>query len=212
MHVTIDPSLETDESLRAAVASRSGLLEGIINGTAAAEWRKGTDWRGQSAAQLRLRDPSGARVGADLLPVEFNNAVRLEGRFRDLRDALRTVRHWRAAVGCLFATMRPWCESLPGDPAVCSNVERVQEEASGEYLVRQLFVIRVSRLMTITPVGAWVLAADGRVDVIGPGDRAILHYFRATDSWFHIPNDAPYRELPLTESLFRELAEACLDD
>ncbi len=212
MQVTIDPSLDADESLRAAVTERAGLLEGIINGTAAAEWRKGTDWQGQLAAQLRLRDPTGARVGADLLPVEFKNAVRLEARFRDLRDALQTVRDWRAAVACLFATIRPWCESLPGDPAVCGNVERVQEEASGEYLVRQLFVIRANRMMVIHPVGAWVLAADGRVDMIGPGDRAILHYFRATDSWCHIPNDAPYREFPLTESLFRELAEACLDD
>jgi hypothetical protein len=88
----------------------------------------------------------------------------------------------------------------------------VVEEKSGEYEIPELMVIRGSAGMVITPIGAWVLGADGRVDMIGPGDRAILEYTQATDSWYHVPNHLPYRELPLTESLFRDLAEACLDD
>ncbi|MBY0460212.1 MAG: hypothetical protein K2V38_23090, partial [Gemmataceae bacterium] len=73
MHVTIDPSLDADAGLHAAVTARLPLLEGVFNGTAAAEWRKGTNWEGKPAAQLRLRDDAGARAGADLLPVEFRD-------------------------------------------------------------------------------------------------------------------------------------------
>ncbi len=112
MNVTIDPSLDADADLRAAVAARSALLEGVFNGTAAAEWRKGTNWEGKPAAQLRLHDATGAQAGADLLPGEFLAPDKLEARLRDLRDALKVVRDWRAEVVRLFATLRPWCAAL----------------------------------------------------------------------------------------------------
>lgn len=212
MNVTIDPSLDADADLRAAVAARAGLLEGVFNGSATAEWRKGTNWEGKPAAQLRLHDATGAQAGADLLPFEFLTPDKLEARFRDLRDALQVVRDWRAAVAQLFATLRPWCAALPGAPEVRESEIVVTERRSGSYTAPQLVVVRNHRAMLVYPVGAWVLGADGRVDLKGPGDRRMLHYSRATGSWCHVPNDAPYRELSLTEALFRELAEACFDD
>jgi hypothetical protein len=141
----------------------------------------------------------------------LKNEAELASRLSNLNTALRKVRDWRKAVDALFATIRPWCASLSGGSYVKETTGWVVEEQSGGYEIPELMVIRGSAGMVITPVAAWVLGADGRVDMIGPGDRRILHYTRATDSWYHVPNDAPYREIPLTEPLFRELAEACLD-
>lgn len=211
MNVTFDPSLDADTDLRAAVAARAPLLDTIFNGTATAEWRKGTNWEGKPAAQLRLRDASGARAGADLLPFEFLRPDKLEARFRDLRNALQIVRDWRAAVADLFAAIRPWCESLPGGPMVTEELTRVAEEASGEYEIRLLTVTLGQRVMRIRPDAAWVVGWDGLVSMAGPGDLCRLCYLRAEGAWYHIPNGLPYRRLPLTEALFRELAGGVLD-
>jgi hypothetical protein len=212
MHVTIDQSLDADADLRALVTARSPQLEGVFNGTATAEWRKGTNWEGKPAVQLRLRDGTGARVGADLLPAELANPTGLETRFYHLRNALETVREWRAVVAGLFATIRPWCERLPGKPRVSEHTLQVAEGESGEYEVTELSVARGDRTLRIGPVAAWVIGWEGLVGMYGPSDRAMLYYSRDRGAWFHIPNYLPYRELPLTEPLFGELAEACLDD
>ncbi len=211
MQVTIDPSLDADADLRAAVAARAPLLDNIFNGTATAEWRKGTNWEGKPVAQLRLSDATGARAGADLLPFEFLSPDKLEAKFRDLRDAFQIVRDWRAAVAELFATIRPWCESLPGNPRVHEEPLCMIEGESGEYETTQLVVMRGRWTLHIKPVAAWVVGWDGMIGMNGPGDRYMLYYSRAKNAWFHTPNNLPYRELLLTEALFRKLAGDALD-
>ena len=66
--------------------------------------------------------------------------------------------------------------------------------------------------MTVTPVASWVLGWDGRIDLVGSEDRLSLMYSVSKGGWFHVPNYLPYGEHPLTETLFRELALACLDE
>lgn len=209
MRATIDPSLEADEYLRAAVAARAGLLEAVIDGTATAEWRKGADRFGWPATHLTLREPSGARVGATLLAAELRNEAEVEERFRGLKTALETVRDWRVAVARLFATIRPWCETLPGVSAVAEETIRAAEGESGEYEISQLVVTAGRWPMRIYPMAAWVVGWEGLVMMSGMG-RAALYYSRANSAWYHIPDNIPYQEVPLTEALFRELAGAIL--
>jgi hypothetical protein len=220
VQITLDPSLQNDADLSAAVAARNPLLESIINGSAAqAEWRRGTNWKGQPAVLLRLLDPSGARAGADFLPVEFKNDQQLGERLRELKEAILKVHHWRIAVEKLFTAFRAWCDRLPKKERrgatypvlVLGETIRVAEGLSGEYDISQLVVKRISTVR-ITPVAAWVVGWDGRVDLIGPGDRSNLLYRQGAGRWYHVPNDLPYRELPLTEALFLDLVETCLDE
>ena len=203
MQVTIDPSLDADTYLRAAVVGRAAMLEGVINGTATAEWRKANDWSGQPAAQLRLHDPSGARVAAYLTPDEVFNPAKAEDRIRNLKDALASVRDWRAVVARFFVTIRPWLETLPGNPTVTEQPLRVAEGESGEYDISELIVSRGRWPLRIYPRAAWVVGWEGLVML---GDNP-LYYSRAQDAWYCAPNKGPYREIPLTEELFRELAE-----
>ena len=220
MEITVDSSLRANAELFAAVSNRKALLEEIINGSATvAEWSAGKNWKGQLAALLRLQDRSGARVGADLLPVEFKNEHHLGERLRALKDAIGKIHDWRTAVEKLFTAIRAWCDKLPPRKVrgttyqvlVFENTILVAEGPSGEYDIAQLEIKRISAVR-VTPVAAWVVGWDGRVDLTGPGDRCILLYRQNEKMWYHVPNDLPYREMPLTEVLFLDLVETCLDE
>jgi hypothetical protein len=212
MQINQDVTLQIAPALSAEVAAKTPLLEMAIGPSATeATWALNGD-PGRPSLILRLRDREGKlSSSATFAPTELKNETELTARLSCLSQALLKVVEWRKAVEALFTRIRPWCASLSGGSYVKEKSSWVEEEKSGWYEVPELMVIRGSAGMVITPVGAWVLGADGRVDMIGPGDRRILHYAQAADSWYHIPNDAPYREIPFTEPLFRELAEACLD-
>lgn len=212
VQITQAESLQDDPVLSAAVAGKSSLLELHVNGAAAEAIWELDRVDGRPGLTLRLRDQAGYRSSASFAPLELRNDTGLTSRLTSLGEAMRRVVEWRKTVDLLLDRLRPWCVSLPGEPAVCKNVSRVSEQQSGEYLVLGLIVARGNRLMTITPVAAWVVGWDGLVEMNGPGDRATLVYSRDTNEWYHIPNYLPYRQLPLTERLFRDLAVECLDD
>jgi hypothetical protein len=209
-----DSSLRADPALSAAVAENDGVLAAAVNGSVAeATW--GLDTSGRSPrVLLRLRTGEGRPFGgAEFDPVDVRYyPARFADGLGELGAALRTVTDWLPVVGRLFDRLVPWCEALPGDPVVTRGVCYVEEAQSGGYEAPELRVGHGGREMFIRPVAVWVIGWDGRVDMIGPDDRAVLHYTRATDSWHHVPNYLPYRELPLTAALFRELTEACLFD
>ena len=212
MQINQDVTLQINPTLSAEVAAKNPLLETAIGPSAIeATWELNGE-PGRPSLILRLRDQKGKLTSsATFATTELKNESDLTTRLSQLNEALLTVAEWRKIVEALFARIRPWCISLPGGSYVTDKSGWVEEERSGGYEVSELIVTSGGAGMIITPVGAWILGADGRVDINGPGDRRVLHYLRATDSWYHVPNDGPYRELPLTEMLFRELAEACLD-
>lgn len=210
MQITQDATVQADPTLSAAVAEKDRLLETAINGAAAqATWELNCEGRWPNLT-LRLRDRTGSRSSATFPAVLLKNEDELTSRLGSLKAALLKVAEWRKAVAAFFGTIHPWCESLPGNPVVTEEPIRVVEGPSGEYEATQFVVAVNNQEFRIRPVAAWVVGFDGMVEVAGPADRAMLYYTRATDSWCHIPNYLPYRELPLTESLFRELVEACL--
>lgn len=211
MQIKQDQSVQADSKLSAEVAGKTPLLEATIDGAAAeATWELNGE-RERPNLTLRLRDQTGSRSSATFPAVMLKNEAELTSRLGSLKEALLKVAEWRKTVAAFFTKIRPWCSALPGNPVVRDYWVVVREERSGEYDVPQLMVSRGDRAMVITPVAAWVVGWDGRVDMIGPGDRFILHYTQATNEWTHVPKYLPYRKLPVTEALFRELAEACLD-
>lgn len=210
MQITQDVTVRADPTLSAAVTGKNPLLEATIDGSAAeATWELDTEGRWPNLT-LRLRDRTGSRSSVTFPAVLLKNEDELTSRLGTLKDALLKVAEWRRTLAAFFVTIRPWCESLPGNPVVTEEPIRVAEGPSGEYDATQLVVAVNNQEFRIRPVAAWVVGFDGMVEMAGPDDRAMLYYTRATESWCHIPNYLPYRELPLTESLLRELVEACL--
>ena len=220
MQITQDVTLLANPTLSAVVAGKNQFLEAAVNGTAAEATWELNGIEGKPNLILQLRDRSGYKSSGTFEPYEFKSEAILASRLIDLSMALKHIAEWRKTVDALFAKIRPWCEALSGNPILCKNVNVVAEQASGEYFVQELFVIKlagspartIEPMMVITPIAAWVIGWDGRVDLIGGGDRFILEYSGKENAWYHVPNSLPYRTLPLTEVLFRELAAACFDD
>lgn len=212
VQINQDMTLKIDDALSAEVTAKNPLLQTAIGPSATeATWELNGE-PGRPSLILRLRDQQGRlSSSATFAPAELKNDSELTTRLSDLRGAMLKVAEWRKTVEVLFARIRPWCTSLPGGSSVKDRSGWVEEEQSGGYEVPELVVIRGEARIVITPVGMWVMGADGRVDLFGPGDRRVLHYSRITDSWFHVPNDR-YQEIPLTEAIFQELSEACFDD
>lgn len=213
MQITLSPKLQADLELSSAVAGKRQVVESIIDiPTADAEWTRATNVRGNTGAMLHLRDRSGAESSAGFLPEDFGDETRFESRLRGLKDALLKVGTWRRAVDRLLTALRPWCESLPGSPAVRREPVRVVEAQSGDYESALLTLTRAGRTVRVCPIAAWVLGFDGQVNIVGANYRGALYYKRTGNEWVHVPDGLPYRELPLTESLFHDVVEACFDD
>lgn len=56
----------------------------------------------------------------------------------------------------------------------------INEKASGDYVTKKLVIFRDTgnQIAEICPVGAWVIGANGRIDLIGDFDRQILIYLK----------------------------------
>ncbi len=56
----------------------------------------------------------------------------------------------------------------------------VHEKASGEYITKKLHIYkdRNHQIAELLPVGAWIIGADGRIDLIGDFDQQILVYLK----------------------------------
>ncbi len=56
----------------------------------------------------------------------------------------------------------------------------IHEKASGEYTTKKLLVYKEknNQIAEICPVGAWIIGANGRIDLIGNFDQQILIYLK----------------------------------
>jgi len=57
----------------------------------------------------------------------------------------------------------------------------INEKLSGEYSAKKLLIFKKdasNQIAEICPVGAWIIGADGRIDLIGDFDQQILIYLK----------------------------------
>ncbi len=212
MNVRQGPNLKQHKTYSSLVAQKNALLEGVLDlATAEGAWELDKDNRGRPLLLLRLTDQLNGQTTAAFAPEELQNDAHLSSRLRGLKGALLHVGHWRGQLQQLFADVRRWCQGLPGGAYVQEEPMVVREERSGEYEVTRLIVSSKGQTMRVEPVALWVVGADGRVDLKGIGGPFTLLYFQQDGGWAYVQNGPPAVTMPLTEGLFLQLAEACLD-
>lgn len=72
-------------------------------------------------------------------------------------------------------------EWLKEESLSCKQIDHeIHEEASGRYTTQKLLIYKneSNRIAEMVPVGAWVIGADGRIDLIGNFDQQILIYLK----------------------------------
>lgn len=176
-------------------------------------WEVGVDERGREQLTLRVEDWNGAQGSAVFMPAEFerSNENGLRARLQEFGEAIKRVARWRRWVKELYANVREYAaDSLPG---VAFEDERCQlhEEKSGKYDMTRLILRRGNSTMVFEPVGAWIVNADGRVDVKGIGGPFTLLFVENWNFWSVCGPLFSRGSTPLNPDSFREMAEECLD-
>jgi len=87
----------------------------------------------------------------------------------------------------------------------------MREERSGEYEAARLLITSNGQMMRVEPVASWIVGADGRVDLRGIGGPFTLLYSQQDGGWLYLRETLPMEMYPLTQELFLQLAEACLN-
>jgi hypothetical protein len=214
MNVQQTPALQQNADLSALVAQRNDVLDAAIGqhvAGASATWDLTADSRNRPVLVLRLRDTPKGQAEGRFAPDELRNIPHLSARLGDLKAALIRVGGWLGQLERLYADIRQWSQALPA-----AYVEElpltVREERSGPYEATMLRVSSNARTMTVEPVAAWVVGADGRVDLKGVGGPFTLVYSQPKGGWYHVENKPPLTFLPLDQALYLDLARACLDE
>jgi hypothetical protein len=87
---------------------------------------------------------------------------------------VQTLTHFRESLAELYANVDIWLNSTP----LRTSREEIElrEESSGPYKVEELIIKDVTGaiIARIMPVGAWVIGAKGRADLIGKLDKVIM--------------------------------------
>jgi len=192
---------QTDQSVRATVDVA----------TADATWDLAPHERGRPLLVLRLQDQLNGQCSAAFAPDELRSEQNMGSRLHSLKGALVRVGHWREQLRLLFGNIRQWCEALPGGAYVQEEPILMREERSGEYEAARLLITSNGQLMRVEPVASWIVGADGRVDLRGIGGPFTLLYSQQGGGWLYLRETLPMAMYPLTQELFLQLAEACLN-
>jgi hypothetical protein len=179
--------------------------------TASGRWELSADEWQRPLLTLRVRDQFQGQGSANFAPGELRKLQHFTSRLHELKGAVVRVGHWRSQLASLYASIREWCNDIPGEPFVQDEPAVLREARSGEYEVARLVISRGVQVMKVVPVGSWIAGADGRVDLTGVGGPFTLLYIQKDNGWFYYQQTYPYKLFPLTREVFVDLAEACLD-
>ena len=81
-------------------------------------------------------------------------------------------------ISNFYAMVAEW---LKDKSLFCEEKDHnINEKASGEYTTKKLIVFKDAgnQIAEICPVGAWIIGASGRIDLIGDFDQQILIYLK----------------------------------
>jgi uncharacterized protein YodC (DUF2158 family) len=83
------------------------------------------------------------------------------------------IKRFKASLESLFKDIERWIVEF--GLIVLKEEIKITEEASGEYCVEKLIIKKNDGFLAeVVPIGAWILGANGRVDIVGNEDRIIL--------------------------------------
>lgn len=102
-------------------------------------------------------------------------------------DAQEKVRKYKTALGDLFAEIESWIAE-EGLKAEKSEI-LISEPHAEDYTVPALTILDAHdiALAEVRPAGAWIIGADGRVDIEGRVERERLMYWEHGAPIIHTP-------------------------
>ena len=211
MNVSMTPALLQQPQFVPVVTGAEPLVrDEIATAAANAEWDYAVDERARPLLVLKLSDGLDGRASARFAPGELAVESHFRERLHDLQGALHRVGDWcHDQLPALYHDIRQWVAALQPASFMQDTVVQINERLSGPYEAPALDIARGNRVVHVRPVAIWVVAADGRVDLVGPMDRYIL-MLRDGDWYAADPPGRP-EELPLTSEVFRILVESMME-
>lgn len=198
----------TNGDLAATLQSLAPLLQTELTMHGAkAEWDVRPIGPDRSVVALRVSDSTGGQATKEFSRNELKNDALVKSRLDDLKGAVIWVGGFKAKVEALFQSLEEWIRRFDPQVFIERRPLEIREQKSGSYDTEVLRLTTNGSDFRITPVGAWVVGADGRVDVVGPTDRVIL-VVNGYD-WFRVLQGSNPRLEQLDEQTFLQLLEEC---
>ncbi|CUS34733.1 hypothetical protein [Candidatus Nitrospira nitrificans] len=128
------------------------------------------------------------------------------------RLRLRRQREWVSALEGLFETIRCWLAEAEREKLIKVRTEKVPhtEESLGTFDVPRLTMTVDHKTIVMKPIGATVIGADGRVDMVSPKGTYILLYLADRGKWVHGFGSKPSEFPGLSEKVFTDLLTRAL--
>jgi len=128
------------------------------------------------------------------------------------RRRLRRQREWISALEGLFETIRSWLAEAEREKLIKVRTEKVShtEESLGTFEVPRLTMTVDHKTIVMKPIGATVIGADGRVDMVSSKGTYILLYLAGQNRWVHGFGNKPSEFPELSEKVFTDLLTRAL--
>ncbi|MBF0103014.1 MAG: hypothetical protein HQK77_19120 [Desulfobacterales bacterium] len=97
------------------------------------------------------------------------------------------------------------CWLNPYELITTSKEIELIEEASGAYKAKELIIHDKNKetIATIMPIAAWVIGANGRIDLIGKYDKVIIVYLEKEGFFLSITNKHEEHEKNVPNQLYK---------
>lgn len=119
---------------------------------------------------------------------------------------------WLSALDKLFRKIRSWLAEAEKEKLIKVSIEKVNhiEESLGALQVPRMTLTVDHKTITLEPIGATIIGADGRVDMVTTKGTYIFLYLADQNKWVHGSGTRPSEFHELTEKIFTDLLKRAL--
>jgi hypothetical protein len=121
-------------------------------------------------------------------------------------------KEWLSALDKLFLKIRSWLAEAEKENLIKVSIEQVNhiEESLGTLQVPRLTLTVDHKTITLKPIGATIIGADGRVDLVTTKGTYMFLYLAEQSKWVHGSGTKPSEFHELTEKVFTDLLKRAL--
>jgi hypothetical protein len=119
---------------------------------------------------------------------------------------------WLSALDKLFRKIRSWLAEAEKEKLIKVSIEKVNhiEESLGTLQVPRLTLTVDHKTIILKPIGATIIGADERVDMVTTKGTYIFLYLADQNKWVHGSGTRPSEFHELTEKIFTDLLKRAL--
>lgn len=119
---------------------------------------------------------------------------------------------WLSALDKLFQKIRSWLAEAEQEKLIKVRIEKVNhaEEGLGTFEVPRLTLTVDHKTIILKPIGATIVGADGRVDMVSTKGTYLFLYLADQNKWVYGSGTRPSEFRELTEEVFTDLLKRAL--